>query len=77
MIRKRHAQRNNPPLGNFYTEQALSSIVDCDANNLYALPMSQFLPMSYFCWVGEEWNGINWQGMRDRRMWGYIIECLL
>ena len=45
MKTKRHAQANNPKVGNDPV-QPLSYIVDWDANNLYGWAMSQFLPLS-------------------------------
>ena len=64
IISKRHAQANNPMVGNKDPEQPLRNIVDWDANNMYGCPMSQFLPPNHFTWVAqEEWEQIDWQGL--------------
>ena len=66
MISKRHAQANNPMVGNNDPEQPLSYIVDWDANNLYGWEMSQFLPLNHFKGVAkEEWEMIDWQYLGD------------
>ena len=75
MISKRHAQANNPPVGNFISKQSLSYISDSDSNNLYGWAMSQFLPLSYFSLlVKEELELIDWQRLWDESNQGFIIE---
>ena len=76
MISKRHVQANNPIVGNNDQEQALSYIVEWDANNLYGCAMSQVLRLNPFTWVPkEEWDLINWQRLGDESNQGYIIGC--
>lgn len=51
MITHRHAQANNKYMKNFNEAQLSSFITYLDANNLYGLAMSKFLPMNSFGFV--------------------------
>ena len=76
MISRRHAQANNLPVGKFNPDMPLSYIVDWDANNLYGLTISQFLPLQHFSRVAkEEWEKIDWQRLGDESNQSFIIEC--
>ena len=76
MISKRHAQTNNPMVGNNDPEQPLSYIVDLDANKLYGWAMSQFLPQQHFKWLSqEEWVQIDWERLGDESNQGHIVDC--
>ena len=76
MISKRHAQANNPMVGNNDPEQPFSYILAWEANNLYGWAMSQFLPLNRFKWVSQvEWEQIDWQYVGNESILGYIVEC--
>ena len=54
----------------------MSYIIYLDANKLYGWDMSQVLPHGNLEWVPrEEFEKINWQGIRDWYRIGYIVEC--
>ena len=75
MITTRYAHANNKSMGECMDPKRPTSwIKGLDANNLYGLAMSQYLPYGGFKFLEEEeFKDINWQAQRDEQHIGYAI----
>ena len=75
MISKRYARANNPLVEGYDSTKPRSWIKGFDANNLYGLAMSQYLPLSDFEWVDlDELVKIDWLAQDDEQAKGYIVK---
>ena len=73
VISQRYAKANNKYMTNYDENDIDSYIMYLDANNLYGLAMSQYLPINGFKWV-ENATGFNVATMNADINVGYILE---
>ena len=76
MISHRHAEANNPYMGESYTEDKEHSYISyLDANNLYGWAMSQPLPCGDFKWSEERDVSKLIAQYADNESAGCIVKC--
>jgi len=73
MVSKRYAKANNPLVDGYDSSKLTNWIMYLDSNNLYALALSRYLPLSDFKWV--EPNKLpDISSIPDDADKGYILE---
>ena len=72
---KRHSKANNKDMKSYDSSEESVYIIYLDANNLYGLPMIQYLPYGGFKWlIKKEIDKFHLNSIRENSPIGYILE---